>query len=128
MEGYDMKIYINDSMIVCRVGPCIFSDDLEISSSFRLPDNCTVFQKEIYAIYQGLQLLIENSFSSRQHRNYFRQSSSTSVTKILLYYFLTRKKIQEELNWIVQLFKFESLTELVHPIELYQSERRTKMP
>lgn len=41
---------------------------------------------------------------------------------------LLSKEIQEELNRRVQLSKFESLNELVHLIELYQSERKTKMP
>lgn len=45
------------------VGSAIFSDDLTISLSHRLPDECNVFQMEIHTIYRVCWLLDDRSIS-----------------------------------------------------------------
>lgn len=51
IKSYDVKIYIDASKMGCGVGSGIFSHNLKISISLRLPDEYCAFSAEIYAIY-----------------------------------------------------------------------------
>lgn len=64
IEGYDVKILTDSSKMSCGVGSGIFSDDLAISLSFRLPYDCCMFQVKMYAIYRACSLLNEKSICS----------------------------------------------------------------
>lgn len=56
-EGYDAVVYTDGSKMDCGVGAGIFSETLNISKSYRLPDHSSVFQAELLAILQACKEL-----------------------------------------------------------------------
>ena len=50
MRDYATSIFTDRSKTETGTGSGVFSEDLGISVSLRLPNTCTVFQTEIYAI------------------------------------------------------------------------------
>lgn len=57
-------IYTDGSKMEGGVGGGVFSEELGISLSFRLPDHCSVFQAEVVAIQEAMQWLRINAISS----------------------------------------------------------------
>ena len=55
-----ISIYTDGSKLDLRVGFGIYSDDLNLRLSFRLPDNCSVFQAEVMAIKHTADWLLYN--------------------------------------------------------------------
>ncbi|XP_036341061.1 uncharacterized protein LOC118750446 [Rhagoletis pomonella] len=53
-------IYTDGSKLDLKVGSGIYSQELSLSLSFRLPDYCSVFQAEVTAIYEAARWLIDS--------------------------------------------------------------------
>lgn len=60
-DNYDIRIYTDGSKMSCGVGSGVFCDELGISISHRLPDECSVFQAEIFAIVAACRVLGERN-------------------------------------------------------------------
>ncbi|XP_070855359.1 uncharacterized protein [Drosophila suzukii] len=52
-----VNFYTDGSKLNNQVGGGIYSEQLNIRKSFRLPDHCSVFQAEVFAIIEALMLL-----------------------------------------------------------------------
>ncbi|XP_070854745.1 uncharacterized protein [Drosophila suzukii] len=52
-----VNFYTDGSKLNNQVGGAIYSEQLNIRKSFRLPDHCSVFQAEVFAIIEALMLL-----------------------------------------------------------------------
>ncbi|KAH8274142.1 hypothetical protein KR044_011969, partial [Drosophila immigrans] len=53
----ELSIYTDGSKTIEGTGSGVFSEDLATKLSFRLPDWCSVFQAEIYAVWQATKLV-----------------------------------------------------------------------
>ena len=52
-KDYDICVYTDGSKMDCGVGAGVFSEDVGINISIRLPDDASVFQAEILAIKEA---------------------------------------------------------------------------
>ncbi|XP_044317430.1 uncharacterized protein LOC123038043 [Drosophila rhopaloa] len=68
-------LYTDGSKLDGHVGGGIYSEQLEIRRSFRLPDHCSVFQAEVYAIMEALVCLRELNTQNR-HINIYSDSQA----------------------------------------------------
>jgi len=62
--GEAVCIFTDGSKINNLAGAGVFSEDMDINQSFRLPDHCSIFQAEIFAI-----LIALNDFKNSSDRN-----------------------------------------------------------
>ena len=56
-----LDIYTDGSKLIEGVGSDIYLDKLYLNISFRLPDNCSLFQAELIVIYRAAQLILLNN-------------------------------------------------------------------
>jgi len=49
-----VNIYTDGSKLNSQTGGAVFSPELDIKVSFRLPDNCSIFQTEVMAIQKAM--------------------------------------------------------------------------
>ncbi|KAH8351719.1 hypothetical protein KR084_005480, partial [Drosophila pseudotakahashii] len=61
--------YTDGSKLDGHVGGGVYSEQLDIRKSFRLPDHCSVFQAEVHAIKEAIDCLGNTSLS--RHLNIY---------------------------------------------------------
>lgn len=96
LEDYFVKIYTVRSKMYCGCGSDIFSDDLAINSSLRLPQECRLFQAEIYTICPPNRLSNDRRFI----QIFVNSQGELLFPKSLTITSLQISECKEELDWL----------------------------
>jgi len=70
-----IRFYTDGSKLEGHVGGGVYSEQLDIRKSFRLPDHCSVFKAEVHAIKEALTCL-RNFSLQRGHLNIYSDSQA----------------------------------------------------
>ena len=68
-KDYDIALYTDGSKMEPGDGAGVFSEELGIRESYRLPERCSVFQAEVMAIKQACLLLKQKTMASSIHKH-----------------------------------------------------------